>query len=152
MRIEITDLKQAYDLMAHSIYFHALFLAIVLDIVTGFSKAIVNKKFNSTIGTKGIIRHVLVILLSVLITPYLLMMGFSFIAKALLGSFIVTYGMSIIENCTELGIPIPKGLYDVLAKAGGKIDTINFEDVKKVCIDKKNEEIDIEVKDKKEGN
>lgn len=147
MEITKETIINLYGIMAHSIYLYALFSAILLDILTGTLKAIVNKRYNSTIGTKGIAKHTAVIILTLIATPFLIMLEFDYVAKLLIISFTYSYIMSVLENCTELGVPIPKAIYDVLVKAGGKIDTVNFKDIKSVNIDKTKEEIKIETKE-----
>lgn len=85
-----------------------LIIVIVGDYITGILKAIKNKKLNSEIGRKGIIKKV----------GFFVLVGLSFLidniinTKGLIRNIVIYYiianeGLSILENLGSLGIPIP---------------------------------------------
>ncbi|MGV0167224.1 phage holin family protein [Furfurilactobacillus sp. WILCCON 0119] len=86
-----------------------LFLAIqVADIALGTIKGVLTKKMDSTTGTQGLIKH-----LTMLITT---LIGFFFADIAGLGNYamifitfgIIQYGNSCVENWCQMGLPFPE--------------------------------------------
>ena len=95
----------------------ALIALMVIDYITGLCKSFIQKKVNSTIGGKGIIKKVvylLIVTVSVII-DYLLT-GNGNIRTIVITSFIINEILSILENSCEMGIKIPKILYNSLEK------------------------------------
>lgn len=97
------------------IAFVSLIVIMALDYITGVMSAIYNKKLNSKIGYKGIIKK----------ASYLLIIAFSVILDRLLGQtgsvrtlviyfFVANDGISILENVAEMNIPLPKKLKELL--------------------------------------
>lgn len=93
----------------------ALFVAIVLDYITGLIKAGIKHELSSEIGFKGILKKVLI----------LLIVGLSHVVDRCVGSgetwrniaivfYIANEGLSILENCVACGLPVPKKLSDIL--------------------------------------
>lgn len=101
---------QAVISMLHSGLFHILLALILMDVVTGYAKAYKNKIIDSKIGTNGIIRHTIVILLQVFVGIFSRMYSIDYVSIALCIFNIGNYGTSILENLNMLGIPMPKGL------------------------------------------
>ena len=93
----------------------ALFVVIILDYVTGLVKGAIKHKLSSEVGFKGILKKVLI----------LLVVGLSHVIDKCVGSgetwrniaivfYIANEGLSILENCNECGLPIPKKLQEIL--------------------------------------
>lgn len=100
--------------------FIILILLILLDTITGIIQAIQLKRFNSRIlrmAVKKIITYSVCIL-----TTRLLEQGVDFffqttaITQTIIGFLIVTEAVSILENLTLMGVPLPKGLVDIILK------------------------------------
>lgn len=91
-----------------------LVIAIALDYISGLIKAFVNKELSSKIGLKGILKKVgilVIVALAVLIDK---VTGESGAVRTLvIYYFVANEGLSIIENLSEAGLPIP----EVLKKA-----------------------------------
>lgn len=103
--------------------FIQIFVWIVLgDIATGFCKGIYRKEGNSTKGLPGLIKHLLVVCLVVVAYPYLKIMGFSSIADGFVIFYIAVYGISIIENLGQIGVPLPSWLKNHLSKLKDEYD------------------------------
>lgn len=116
MHITLTELVNQYYEIFNDAYIHAFAGVIVLDILTGMIKAWVNKTLNSTIGRRGLVEHLAVLVLGVTVYPYLNFIGFEEVATAFIFFFIATYGLSLIENLSAIGVPFPKGLKKRLEK------------------------------------
>lgn len=94
---------------------------IAIDYITGICKAIYNRKLNSIIGIKGIIRKI----------GYLLIAVLSYLVDALLGDhtsistlvitfFVANEGISILENWSAMGLPLPKKIFDLFEQMGSE--------------------------------
>lgn len=105
----------AYFLGGWDIALQTLLIVIVLDYITGICKAIYNKKINSTVGLKGIIKKV----------GYLMIVAVAVILDNIVGNtgairtlviyfFVANEGISIIENWGGMGLPLPQKIIDVL--------------------------------------
>ena len=122
MHITLAELVNRYYEIFNDVYIHAFAGVIVLDILTGIIKAWVNKTLNSTIGRRGLIEHLAVLVLGVTVYPYLIFIGFEEVAAAFIFFFIATYGLSLIENLSDIGVPFPKGLKKRLEKIKDHFD------------------------------
>lgn len=94
----------------------ALALFVVLDYVLGVMISVINQKLSSKIGFKGICKKVaMFILVGVGFTIDKYVIGNGVILRTtVLMFFIANEGISIIENCAVLGLPIPQKLKDIL--------------------------------------
>ena len=122
MHITLAELVNRYYEIFNDVYIHVFTGVIVLDILTGIIKAWVNKTLNSTIGRRGLIEHLAVLVLGVTVYPYLIFIGFEEVATAFIFFFIATYGLSLIENLSDIGVPFPKGLKKRLEKIKDHFD------------------------------
>jgi toxin secretion/phage lysis holin len=118
----MTELINRYYEIFNDIYVHAFAGIIVFDIITGLAKAWVTKTVNSTIGRRGLIEHLIALVLVVTVYPYLIFIGFEEVATAFIIFFIATYGVSLIENLSAIGVPFPKGLKRRLEKIRDAFD------------------------------
>lgn len=122
MHITLAELANRYCEIFNDVYIHAFAGVIVLDILTGMIKAWINKTLNSTIGRRGLIEHLAVLVLGVTVYPYLIFIGFEEVAATFIFFFIATYGLSLIENLSDIGVPFPKGLKKRLEKIKDHFD------------------------------
>jgi toxin secretion/phage lysis holin len=116
MHITLAELVNRYHELFNDAYIHIFAGVIVLDILTGIIKAWLNKNLNSTIGRRGLVEHLAVLVLGVTVYPYLIFIGFEEVATAFIFFFIATYGLSLIENLSDIGVPFPKGIKKRLEK------------------------------------
>jgi toxin secretion/phage lysis holin len=92
-----------------------LLILIVLDYITGVCQAIINKKINSTIGAKGIVKKVgylVIVAVSVLLDEIVGDTGA--IRNLVIYFFVANEGISILENWGFMGLPLPQKIMDVL--------------------------------------
>lgn len=106
--------------------FKVLLIFIGIDYITGILKAIYNKKLNSGIGAKGIIKkigYILIVIVAGLLDT--LLNSPNYIRNIICYMFITNEGISIIENWANMGINIPNFLRE-------KLDSMsNNNDIKK---------------------
>lgn len=103
-------------------YLHVLLIVIVIDITTGFVKAIVKGEADSSVGIKGLLKHTLVAITTILITFCLPIFNLGYINNSLITFFILQYLVSIMENWVQLNLPIPKVLYKMIKEKSDKIE------------------------------
>ncbi len=98
----------------------ALLILIVLDYVTGLLKAIYNKQLSSEIGFKGIIKKVLLLIVvgvSVLVQNNF---GIPAIREIVIMFFAINEAISLLENASQMGLPIPEKLKNTLLQLRDK--------------------------------
>lgn len=103
-----------------------LVVFIVLDWLTGVLRAYINKEISSSVGAKGIAKKavIFVVLIVAVMLDRLLNNG-TWVFRTLVSYFyIANEGISLLENCVGLGLPIPNVLKDALLqlKDGEKKD------------------------------
>lgn len=93
-----------------------LVLLMGIDIATGVGAAIVKKAISSSVGTNGMVRKVMLLMMigmCAAIEPYSNGLPLSKLAAM---AFIYVECTSIIENCARAGLPVPQVITDTLAK------------------------------------
>lgn len=106
-------------------FLYALLSFIVLDYITGVMLAIIEKRLSSDIGAKGIFKKVLIFALVAVghIVDVNIIGEGSAIRTAVIFFYLSNEGISILENSSKLGLPIPDKLRSILSQLrqdGGK--------------------------------
>lgn len=122
MHITLDEFITRYYELLGDVYIHVFAAVILLDILTGLGKAWVTKSLNSTIGRRGVLGHLLVMVLGISLYPYLNLISFDEIAKGFVIFFVASYGISVVENLAEIGVPIPKWVRTRLEKIRDAFD------------------------------
>ncbi len=95
---------------------YALLVLVILDYVTGVLNAIDQKRLSSSVGYKGIARKVLIFVLvgtANVVDVYIL--GKAGVLRATVIFFYISNeGISILENASYLGLPVPQKFQSVL--------------------------------------
>jgi toxin secretion/phage lysis holin len=97
---------------------YALIAFAVVDYITGVLRAVVEKNLSSRVGAKGIAKKVtifLVVGIGHLADVYLLGDGEA-LRTAVIFFYIANEGVSLLENATAIGLPVPDGLKNILAQ------------------------------------
>ena len=103
-------------------FLYALVTFVVIDYVTGLMCAILEKKLTSVIGARGIFKKVVIFTLvgvAHIIDSRIIGDG-SAIRTAVIFFYLSNEGISIIENASKIGLPIPQKLKDILAQLNSK--------------------------------
>ena len=104
-----------YFLGGWDIALQTLIIVIVLDYITGICKSIINKKINSTVGLKGIIKKVgYLIIVAVAVELDRIAGDTGAIRTLVIYFFVANEGISILENWGGMGLPLPQKIFDVL--------------------------------------
>ena len=95
---------------------YALLAFAVVDYVTGVMCAIVDKKLSSSVGFKGIFRKVLIFVMvgiAHILDTQIIGNG-SVLRTAVIFFYISNEGVSLLENASHLGLPVPEPIKTVL--------------------------------------
>ena len=97
-------------------FLYALIAFVVIDYLTGVLVAILNHKLSSSVGFHGIVKKVVIFFLVAvahIIDAYIIQNG-SVIRTVVIFFYLSNEGISILENVSLLGLPVPQKLKDVL--------------------------------------
>lgn len=114
------------------IHLKYLISLVILDFFTGLFKAYLKKKTNRSISAKGIFKKIsyfVVIWVSVIIDHTLNMK--EVLRNIVIYSFLLSEMISILKNCTEMGIRLPKILISSLEIFQKKMNHSTEEKIKK---------------------
>ena len=93
----------------------SLLIVIILDYLTGISKAYVSKKLNSNKGLKGIVKKLAMLCIVAVAVIVDRITGFTGMVRTLIIYYLVANeSLSIIENLSEMNIIVPSFLRDKL--------------------------------------
>jgi len=94
----------------------------ILDYITGIASAYKNKELSSKIGSRGIIKKVVMFLICSLAYKMDLLLNMdNFLYSGVIIWYCANEALSIVENAIELDLPVPQKLKDA-------INSINQED------------------------
>jgi len=112
--------------------FYALIIFVASDYIIGILLAIQKRKLSSSVGFKGISRKVLIFILVAvgnIIDKHIFESG-STLRTLIIMFYLSNEGISILENATEMGVPIPKKLREVIQKLGNDDDAKRIDRLK----------------------
>ena len=95
---------------------YALIAFVVIDYITGVMCEIVDKRLSSRVGFKGICKKVLIFALvgmGHILDTHIIGSG-SVLRTAVIFFYISNEGVSLLENATYLGLPVPKKIKVIL--------------------------------------
>jgi len=97
-------------------FLYALVAFVVIDYITGIMLAIIEKKVSSEVGAKGIFKKVLIFTLVGIghIIDRQIAGDGSVVRTAVIFFYLSNEGISILENSTKIGLPIPEKLKNIL--------------------------------------
>ena len=97
-------------------FLYALIVFVVMDYVTGVMVGILNKELSSRIGFRGIFKKVVIFCLVAvahIIDTHVIGNG-SVLRTAVIFFYLSNEGISILENATLIGLPVPGKLKEIL--------------------------------------
>ena len=142
IQVSLDQYFEAFKEITQVPIYHIFIGLVIADIVTGTVKGFVNKQANSTKGLLGILKHLMVVILVLTVTPYLVMLKQVLIADSFIIFFISQYGISFVENWGQIGLPMPSFVRQYFEKINRDKEEIKMEDVK-IIVDSPKKEDDI---------
>ena len=103
-------------------FLYALIIFVIVDYITGIMVAIINRELSSAIGARGIFKKIFIFIIVAIahIIDSRLIGDSSVIRTAVVFFYLSNEGISILENASQIGIPIPQKIKDVLAQLHNK--------------------------------
>ncbi len=107
-------------------FLYALVAFVVIDYLTGVFCAVIDKKLSSEIGAKGIFKKVLIFVMvgvaHILDTQIIGSAGENsgVLRTAVIFFYLSNEGVSVLENASHIGLPIPEKLKEVLKQLHGR--------------------------------
>ena len=117
-----------YFLGGWDVLIQVLITLIALDYITGILAGYVQKELSSRTGYIGIVKKVSILILVVVAVMIDRLMESSICRIAVCSFFIGNEGISIMENCAQCGIPIPKKLLAALKQIRGDNEEVEKHD------------------------
>jgi len=115
--VEVTSSERLHNLIyaGDMNLIYGLLILMILDIVTGLFKAIKNKNLRSKTSMYGFFKKIIVLFVIVLanVLDNVLKLNGGLVMATMI-FYIVNEGLSILENCSQLGILVPPVIYDKL--------------------------------------
>ena len=108
----MNNILHDFSIVAQYEYLYILLVFIIFDFITGTLKSFSNSTVYSKINKKGITSHITVFLFCIFFSWVFNIFKVSEYSKVLIMFYIVSYGLSIIENIGKMGIPLPKWLVE----------------------------------------
>ena len=103
---------------------YALIAFVTVDYVTGVMCAVVDRKLSSSVGFKGIFRKVLIFVMvgiSHILDTQVIGNG-SVLRTAVIFFYISNEGVSLLENASHLGLPVPEPVKTVLKQLHDRLE------------------------------
>lgn len=97
-----------------------LLLFMLADYISGIVNAIIKKKLSSQIGKKGIAKKVYILLLVGCVNLLGNAIGIDELRYLVITFYLANEGISILENASKIGLPIPEKLKDILEQLKSK--------------------------------
>ena len=103
---------------------NALVIFMVVDYITGFMCAIIEKKLSSEVGFRGIFKKIMILVMVGIghaIDSYVIGTGEA-VRTMVLVFYLSNEGISLLENAARIGLPLPEKLKQILSQIhrGGK--------------------------------
>lgn len=103
----------------------ALLLFMVIDYISGVMCAITNKDLSSEVGFKGIFKKIMIILLVGITNLLGNAISIDGLRYIVISFYLANEGISIIENASILGLPVPQKVKDILEQLKTNDDSQN---------------------------
>jgi toxin secretion/phage lysis holin len=103
---------------------YTLVAFVIVDYITGILRAVADKKLSSKIGAHGITKKIMIFLLvgvAHMLDVEVIGNG-SILRDAVIFFYISNEGISLLENASKIGLPIPQKLTDILEQLHDKTE------------------------------
>lgn len=110
MLLQIEAIPNYFVGLGTNVMFLGLVGLMAIDVVSGYSKALISKKYNSTIDSRGWLKRSNTLLVLIVGYPLLQMANLEWIWTSFLTLSVIANAGSVVENLTALGVPIPEAI------------------------------------------
>ena len=106
----------------YDVLLRTLFCFVIIDYVTGVMISIVNHKLSSEVGFKGIFKKIMIFFMVGLAVKLDIVLNTKELRYIVIMFYIVNEGISILENGSLLGVPIPTKIKEIFHRLSGDND------------------------------
>ena len=106
----MNDILIKIETVMNNEYLYVLVMFLIFDIITGILKAYSTNTLSSEINKKGITNHISIFLFVTFFSWVFQVINASEYSNIIIMFYIASYGLSIIENMGQMGLPLPKWL------------------------------------------
>jgi toxin secretion/phage lysis holin len=110
MLLQIESIPNYFLGLGSNVMFLGLMGLMAIDVVSGYSKALISKKYNSTIDSRGWLKRSNTLLVLVVGYPLLQVANLEWVWTSFLTLSVIANAGSVVENLTALGVPIPEAI------------------------------------------
>lgn len=100
-----------------------LLVLMVIDYITGVMLAIINKELSSAVGFVGLGKKCAILLMVALGYQLDALTGQSVVRTMVIMFYCANEGVSVLENASKLGLPVPGKLVEILEQLKGEDET-----------------------------
>lgn len=93
---------------------------VIIDYITGIMVSMINHKLSSEVGFKGIFKKIMIFFMVGLSVKLDMLLNISELRYIVIMFYIVNEGISILENASLLGLPIPNKIKQIFDKLDEK--------------------------------
>jgi len=109
-----------YFLGGFDVMMITLLIFMLADYVTGIIKAVKEKKVSSKTGAQGILKKIVILILVGISNLLGIAVEIEGLRYIIISFYLANEGISIIENASKIGVPIPQKIKDVLDQLKSK--------------------------------
>lgn len=106
--INFTAFDEYLGLAVTNTFLFALITSVAIDVITGLSASVINRKLDSSVGFRGIIKHTTILLLGIILEVASAAIGVKIVGNTFCFLAIANYIVSILGNLAVLGFYIPE--------------------------------------------
>lgn len=110
MLLQIETIPNYFTGLGSNVMFLGLMGLMAIDVFSGYSKALISKKYNSTIDSRGWLKRSNTLIVLVVGYPLLRMANLDWVWTSFLTLSVIANAGSVVENLTALGVPIPEAI------------------------------------------
>ena len=110
MLLQIEGIPNYFTGLGSNVMFLGLMGLMAIDVFSGYSKALISKKYNSTIDSRGWLKRSNTLIVLVVGYPLLRMANLDWVWTSFLTLSVIANAGSVVENLTALGVPIPEAI------------------------------------------
>lgn len=123
MLLQIEGIPNYFAGLGSNVMFLGLMGLMAIDVFSGYSKALISKKYNSTIDSRGWLKRSNTLIVLVVGYPLLRMANLDWVWTSFLTLSVIANAGSVVENLTALGVPIPEAITKYLDNNKTKLNS-----------------------------
>ena len=108
----MNKIMMGIDIVINNQYLYILLFFIIFDIISGTLKAFSTNTVYSKISKLGITNHITIFLFCFFFTFVFSIFNVNEYSNILILFYIASYGLSIIENIGQMGVPLPQWMIE----------------------------------------